>query len=257
MPLLLFTAKTRASFRRSAGQAHALRARVSRVASHVCRSPLAAPPPRHRPQALLTLNESGLPFTIDEVSLTDKPAHFSALYARALGHDAASTGKVPILQDGAFILTESLAICEYVAAKAGGSLLAATPEERARAALFADLVAKIGPSCFALLRVPKGGAEAAAAAAALTEALAAVSGALALCGGPFLLGERLTVSDIALWPFLERLSVVHHFRDYAMPEEARLEPLRRWTEAMRARESVKKTENSAEFLIPHYSKYVA
>jgi glutathione S-transferase len=146
---------------------------------------------------LLTLNESGLPFTIDEVSLTDNPAHFTALYARALGRDAASTGKVPILQDGAFILTESLAICEYVAAKAGGSLLAATPEERARAALFADLVAKIGPSCFALLRVPKGGAEAAAAAAALTEALGAVSDALALCGGPFLLGERWAAKRMA------------------------------------------------------------
>jgi glutathione S-transferase len=84
-----------------------------------------------------------------------------------------------------------------------------------------------------------------------------VAAALAARGGPFLLGGAAPMlPDLMLWPFIERLCVVQHFRGYTLPEEPRFAPLRAWEAAMRARESVAATSNDIAFFAPHYAKYV-
>ena len=90
------------------------------------------------------LEHTGTAYERAEVSIApgEKPSWFSAAYAKALGADASSDGKVPVLEDGAFSLTESAHVADYVAAKAAAegrvSVLPATPEERAVTGLFAE-----------------------------------------------------------------------------------------------------------------------
>ena len=92
----------------------------------------------------LVLEHTGTAYERAEVSIApgEKPSWFSAAYAKALGADASSDGKVPVLEDGAFSLTESAHVADYVAAKAAAegrvSVLPATPEERAVTGLFAE-----------------------------------------------------------------------------------------------------------------------
>ena len=98
--------------------------------------------------AFQTAQELGIPFVLKDVSLTDKPAWFSELYATAVGADSSSTGKVPVLVDGPLVLAESAVIAEYLINKfgpehAGETALSPTalsPEAQARTRIFVEQV---------------------------------------------------------------------------------------------------------------------
>jgi glutathione S-transferase len=87
--------------------------------------------------------EIKLPYNLKETPIKagEKPEWFTNLYKSALGADPASDGKVPILVDGPFILTESAVIVEYLIGKYGSPDTVATiidPEQRARTTIFGE-----------------------------------------------------------------------------------------------------------------------
>jgi glutathione S-transferase len=62
----------------------------------------------------LTLLEAGTPHEFISVSITagEKPPILTEVYRAALGADVASDGKVPVLVDGDFTLTESAVVAD-------------------------------------------------------------------------------------------------------------------------------------------------
>lgn len=58
-------------------------------------------------------------------------------------------------------------------------------------------------------------------------------------GGPFLMGSRFSIADIALYPFVERAVVLlPHFCKVSIPQSEELKPFHAWYAACRARPSV-------------------
>lgn len=180
----------------------------------------------------------------------------------------ASDGKVPVLiEAGAeaggadLYLTESAVIADYVATKFAPKLQPATPLHRARAALFAEqAVSKVIRAWYGWLSAQEEAA-AAAGAASMDAALAAVDAALAdraAAGGPFFAGADATLPDFLLWPWLARWSVLTHWRKAGpLPEagDAKLPALGAYVSAMRARESVRATQQEDAYYCEGYTAY--
>jgi glutathione S-transferase len=192
---------------------------------------------------------------VTSITAGAKPAWFSEIYRAALGADPASDGKVPVLQDGAFVITESAVVADYVAAKAGGALLPATPEARARAAIFAEQgVSKFVGAFYPLLRSSP--EERAEKTAAFLAAVAATGAALGASGGPFFAGAAVSLADFLLWPFVERVCVLEHYASLALPREgAGFVAFAAWSDAMRALPSVVATRQEPAFFIDGYKGY--
>lgn len=211
-------------------------------------------------RAWLTLLELGVPFELKETSLTDKPAWFSETYAKAVGADPASNGKVPVLVDGDFVLTESAVVSEYLINKYGPAATAAdfavtlTPEERARSTIFVEQIAtKVVKGYYALLAAQDEATQA-AAAAELLKALASLSTEYARTPGPFFLGSKLSLADILVFPWIARFVVLQHYRAFKVPHEAAYAAYHAFVEAMEARESVKASRR-VDVWIEGYHKY--
>ena len=210
----------------------------------------------------LTLLETGTPHQFVDVSITagEKPEFFTAAYRRALGADPASDGKVPVIEeklaDGTtFTLTESAVIADYLIASKNPSMLPSTPIERVRTALFIDqCLGKYIPAFYGLLRAQGDAVE--PKRAEFHAAVALVGAALDNCGGPYLLGARVTIADILLYPFVERLCVLRHYRALQLPTEgAHFASFHRFCDAFRGRSSATTTAQPDAFFIAGYEKY--
>ncbi len=68
----------------------------------------------------------------------------------------------------------------------------------------------------------------------LLKTIKKISDALKVHKGPYLLGEKLTLTDLLFYPFVERLSVLQHFRAFTVPEEEDYQPFNRFRQAMEA-----------------------
>ena len=95
-----------------------------------------------------------------------------------------------------------------------------------------------------------------AAKAALTDAAALVSRHLAAASdGPFVLGGRVTLADLLLYPFVERLCVLEALRDYSVPHEPRTARFHAWRAALEARPAVAAARQEPAFFVEAYRGY--
>jgi glutathione S-transferase len=209
-------------------------------------------------RAWLALEETAAPYVAREASLKEKPAWFTDVYRSAIGHDATSDGKVPVLVDGDFVLSESAVVATYVVDKWGaGTALApfANPADKARAAIFVDQVGgKLIKHFYGLLSAQEAAAQE-AHRADLLAVLRTISSTYAASGGPFFLGATLSLADILVWPWLARLCVVEHYRDLVVPETPEYDGYRKFAAAMSARETVQRTQRPAAYYIDGYVSY--
>ena len=198
----------------------------------------------------------------EEVQVSIKPGEksefFTSAYAASRGSDPKSDGKVPILQDGDVSMTESLHVADYVAAKAAAegreNILPTTPSERFFTGIFLEqgVSPLLGPF-YGHLKAQTVEDQAAtkenldAAFANLDKQLGTNK------GGPFALGARPSFADFMLYPFVERLVVLKHYRGYDV--DARLGNFYGWKAAIEELQSVKNTRQSPSFFIEGYEKY--
>jgi RNA polymerase-associated protein len=144
----------------------------------------------------LVLAEKGVPHETVVVDLGDRPAWI---------YEKNATGRVPVLEEDAFVLPESDVICEYLEERyPEPPLLPADPAERALARLaifrFDD---RLGDDYYALRRGEEGAAD------RLDARLADLDAELE--ARPYLTGREFGLADVAYLPWVlrarERLGV--------------------------------------------------
>ena len=193
----------------------------------------------------LAVEELGVPCKIRETPLQNKPAWFSEEYAKALGADPTSDGKVPILIDGDFHLAESAPICAYLLQKFGpvsGDTMqhdfnpCPSAFENAHIAIYFEqvLTGKLFPAHMALLRAKEPEA-AAAAKTSLLSAYAAVSAAYDRFPGAYFLGDKVSFADLVTWPILDRLRVLKHYRGFTIEDQPEFAGINRYVQSRRWR----------------------
>lgn len=187
----------------------------------------------------LALHEKGLTFDYTAIDLRNKPDWY---------HEKLPTGRVPLLEHNQVRLWESSIICEYLEdAFPEPALLPDSPGPRARARLWIDWTSlKLVPAFYALLT----GQE---------EQPDKLPGMLrkleqeAFQGGDWLMGAKLTLVDLELYPWIERWDVLSHYRGLEFPAE--LSRLTSWRERMKQRDSVVDTANSPDYYVELYAHY--
>jgi glutathione S-transferase len=153
------------------------------------------------------LTEKGLPFSTREVNLHERAQTTPAFRARSV------TGRVPVLEHGSFVLSESSAIVEYLEdvfpPPAYVSLLPAPPKERARARqimawLRSDLLPIRQERPTATIFYARAGAPLSAAGRDAADKLIAAASAFLPDGRPSLF-DAFSVADVDLALMLKRL----------------------------------------------------
>ncbi|ROR34556.1 glutathione S-transferase family protein [Inmirania thermothiophila] len=194
----------------------------------------------------LALAEKGVPCEQVEIDLDAIPDWFRRL---------SPYGKVPLLVRGEDRVWESAVINEYIEEVwSSPPLMPARPGPRAEVRMWVDHADQHFVSDFYRLLLVQEPERRARIAARLTETLRYMDregpGAH---GGPYWLGGRVTLADLAYYPFFERLGVLEHYRGFRLPEDCRA--LARWRVAMAGRPAVAACARDLGFYLPRYARY--
>ncbi|KAJ2709102.1 hypothetical protein H4R19_004418 [Coemansia spiralis] len=207
-------------------------------------------------RALRAFNAAGVPYTVEEIDLSNKPSWYPNVNPR---------GQVPALRtpDGT-ILVESLVIAEFVADQfPEAGLLPTDAVARAQLRLFIEQYgANITPNFYRLLRAADKG-EQNEIKAKLVDGLKAVSAELETQwkresgrGGPFWAGAKWGYAEIALASFLESLVVLEHYRGFVVPDTDEFAALHRWSNAVLAHPEAIKANPGRDVLVAAAKKFV-
>ena len=194
----------------------------------------------------LALLEKRLDFLHTEIDLANKPDWFLVI---------SPLGEVPVIRHEDRFVADSMVILEYLEEVfPNPPLRPADPAMRALMRFwigFAD--EKLGPAMLRCVTAEE--EEAQAAAATLRDLVIFVEReGLARCGrGPYWLGQEVTLVDLALYPYFERLPAIQHLWPRGLPVVS--VRLRYWFDAMRQRESVRATQNPIEFHARHFQDF--
>jgi glutathione S-transferase len=135
----------------------------------------------------ILLAEKGVEYEPVEIDLDDRPPWL---------HEKNPLGKVPVLEEGDFVLPESRVIMEYLEERyPDPPLLPSDPSERALVRLSFERFVDLSGPYYEVLFGGKPVEELAAALARLDAALSA---------NPYLVGSRFTLADIAYVPWIIR-----------------------------------------------------
>ena len=168
-------------------------------------------------RARIVLAEKGVPYETVTIDLANRPAWL-------LEHNPPD-GRVPVLEEGGWVLPESAVVDEYLEERyPEPPLLPVDPAERAAARLVVLRFDDLGKPYYALRREEAGAAE------RLAEALRALDGLLVTT--PYLTGAAFGLADVAYLPWLLRL------RDLVGVSLDRFPVLVRWLETSCERPSV-------------------
>ncbi len=140
-------------------------------------------------RARIAFAEKGVPYEPVEIDLSDRPAWL---------YEKNPRGKVPVLEEDAFLLPESSVIMEYLDERyPEPALLPADPADRAVARLWIfDFERRLGDDYYEARRGVSGAVE------TLTARLAALD--MWLEGHRFLAGAEYSLADIAYVPWILR-----------------------------------------------------
>jgi glutathione S-transferase len=163
--------------------------------------------------------------------------------------------QVPVIQDGDFVLAESAVIAHYIVNKYGGPLADVTPEEEARIQIFQEQYGGyvISPY-YGLLRAQDAETQA-KQRDELLSVLRYISKQYSQTKGPYFLGDKFSFADLLWWPWIHRLSVLAHYRNFVVPQEPEYAAYHQYVAAMSARPSIQATSMPAQFFIDGYKSY--
>ncbi len=194
----------------------------------------------------LALLEKGLDCEHVEVDFKAKPARFLAV---------SPYGKVPALSHDGNTIYESLIINEYLDETfPNPPLMPKDPVLRAKVRIwahFCDNYYVTDTSSLVRTRDPAERRELVAKVHGHMRFMEHEGLAKLSAHGPYWLGEKVSLLDLAWYPFFERLPALRHYRGLWIPEDC--PRLTAWLEAMAARETVRKIANDADFYIASYA----
>jgi stringent starvation protein A len=168
-------------------------------------------------RARIALAEKGIEYETIEVDLTDRPAWI---------YEKNSTGRVPVLEEDAWLLPESAVIMEYLEERyPEPALLPADPADRAAARLLIFRHDELSSPYYAVRRGGDGATELLAVQLRRLDAL--------LSARPWLTGSEFGLADIAYVPWLLRA------RDNLGVAFDEYPALAAWLERVEARPSVR------------------
>ncbi|QWW71293.1 glutathione S-transferase family protein [Rhizobium sp. WYJ-E13] len=191
-------------------------------------------------KVLIALEEMGLPYTLKPVNVRKGEQKTEAFLALN------PNGKVPVLVDGGFVLTESAAILVYLAEKTGKPL----PQDGiGRARVFEQLFLHasglspaFGNAGFFKRSSPEPQPIAEARFTTEAERLLGLLDAK-IASQPFVAGEEFTIADIAHFGWMWRIQ----FPGLTLDGHPNLS---RWFETVAARPAVQQAIARAEALVP-------
>jgi glutathione S-transferase len=194
-------------------------------------------------RARLALAEKGLAHEYVAIDLRNKPDWY---------HDVLPTGKVPLLEHQGDRVWESAVLCEYLEDSfPEPALLPADPGARAAARIWIDWTSGTLVPLFYKLLKGQDPQERLSLQADLKAALAKLDAELA--GRQWLVGEKLSLADLELYPWFERWSVLEHYRDFPVPSE--FSNLARWRSALAHRPAIAAIAEKPEFYVEQYRSY--
>ncbi len=194
----------------------------------------------------MMLIEKDVAFTLREVDLADKPDWFL---------EVSPYSKVPVIRHRGRTVYESAIINEYLdEVYPTPPMMPAEPGARASARIWIDFMnIKLLP-CFYRLLMSQEPEKQAAEAATLKAHFRLMEAAMADEGaGPYWFADQLTLVDLALYPWFERLPALEHYRGAMLPDDCTR--LKSWSAAMERTKSARATTNGAEYHIAAYVKY--
>ncbi|MGB0721329.1 MAG: glutathione S-transferase family protein [Gammaproteobacteria bacterium] len=190
----------------------------------------------------LLLFEKGVEYEQIDIDLKTTPAWFLEI---------SPAGKVPCLEHDGEVILESAVINEYLdEIYPVPGFLPTNPVARARCRYaIARLDQALIPAFYKLLleqdpqrrERPR------------QRLYAAFSELAPICTGPWFMGEQLTLMDLAVYPFFERLAMLDHYRGIELPAAA--QKLEGWHQRMLDLPSVQTLFRPPEFYIEAYSHY--
>eukprot|EP01138_Halocafeteria_seosinensis_P010656 gb/GECG01010881.1/.p1 GENE.gb/GECG01010881.1/~~gb/GECG01010881.1/.p1 ORF type:complete len:247 (+),score=31.97 gb/GECG01010881.1/:1-741(+) len=210
-----------------------------------------------------------LKYKTEEVSLKEKPQWFTDFYHKALGHDPNSTGKVPVIEHDGNVITESDICANYIdhyASKTSGkSLVPSDPYEKAVSQVFAnDACSRMILPFYKLLNAETD-EDKEHWSSKLHEAIRWINDRLQeyhpIQQGEedaFVLGEKLSIGDILVFPWIHRLPVVQHYRGFEVPDSDEYSRFNKWVKAVSNHPATKATlTQSADYFIDQYKVYAS
>ncbi|PVU85834.1 hypothetical protein BB559_006797 [Furculomyces boomerangus] len=197
------------------------------------------------------LAETGVDYETSYIDLNNKPEWYPLVNPAS---------KVPAMRlPNGEILVESLIIAEYLCdlyPKFG--LMPESPLDRYKVRIFIDYFgSNLLSSPYVLLRNGDN-EDKHAKLEEIVKNLHELNRRLVECSpeGPFFLGERFTLADIATFPFIERLYMATKMFGLSIDNIPGLERFYQWTDAVRNRPSYKSTVASYDELVTAYQKYL-
>jgi glutathione S-transferase len=194
----------------------------------------------------MMLIEKDVPFSLREIDLNDKPNWFLEVSPYA---------KVPVIRHAGRVVYESAIINEYLdEVFPAPPMMPGEPAERATARVWIDFMNMKLLPCFYRLMMAQGADKQDAEADTLRAHFRLMETAMAEEGaGPYWFADQLTLVDLALYPWFERLPALEHYRGAVLPENCTR--LRSWSDAMDQTKGARETTNGADYHIKAYVKY--
>ncbi len=197
----------------------------------------------------ILLGEKAIEHESIEIDIDDKPGWFLEL---------TPAQRVPVIRHGDFILWESATINEYLDASFPGPALRPA-EERGRAVMRNEIrhFDNVFLASLYKLLFEQDPADRKRLRAAVEDGMRYLESRLEANqgAGPFWLGAELSLADLAMYPFFERLPVFNYYRDVTMP--ASCKRLRRWLDTMIQRPAAAATAHDLEWFVPRYTAYAS
>eukprot|EP00540_Astrosyne_radiata_P001694 CAMPEP_0116841548 /NCGR_PEP_ID=MMETSP0418-20121206/10999_1 /TAXON_ID=1158023 /ORGANISM="Astrosyne radiata, Strain 13vi08-1A" /LENGTH=289 /DNA_ID=CAMNT_0004472013 /DNA_START=163 /DNA_END=1032 /DNA_ORIENTATION=+ len=173
--------------------------------------------------------------------------------------EASPRGLVPaILDKGDKKVWDSLTVAEYIdAVYGGGQLLPSDPHERAMVRIWASHCSERIAVTFMRAMMTQDTENRKACLEALYQECRAFANAMVQDGGPFFLGDRFSLADIALASFWQHMMWVGpDWMGMELPkDDPAFERLQRWANATLTRPSVAATRVCRPRLVSTYSPY--
>ncbi|MBT5430035.1 MAG: glutathione S-transferase family protein [Rhodospirillaceae bacterium] len=195
----------------------------------------------------MALIEKEIEFSLTEIDLDNKPDWFLKL---------SPYGKVPVIRNGDYVVFESSIINEYIEEIFPQKpLLPQNPEDRAAARVWIDFAnVRFAPQIYKILLAQSEHLQG-EHARKLTDAILMMEhqGLAKRSGGPYWLGDNLSLVDLTFYPHLQRFCALQHYRNFGIPDEC--VKLKEWLTKMEESYCVQVTKMSEDKLIKSWAKY--